>query len=317
MDVSTHIRTFTTVVRAGSFSEAARHLGVAPSVVGKRIAQLEEALQTRLFERTTRRVSPTEAGEKFYSRAVSVVTEMEDLLDSIRRDDGKPEGHLKVMAPTTVTMRQLGPVFSDFLAKHPRITLTLALVDLSANPAESGFDMAISGRASNYEGVVDIPLCPVRPVLCASPEFLAKVANPTHPRELTKVDCLVFTATGSTWTMHGSKGSMAIEVKTRLQADDNLTLLHAAKAGLGIAQLPTYVVESAMKAGELRLVMPDFTPQENWFKAYIPRRNMRLARVQALLEHLQGHWAAEQQRDKEKGKPYGLPSRMRRSAEAE
>ncbi len=294
MDIATHIRTFTVVVHCGGFADAARQLGVVPSVVAKRISQLEAKLQTRLFERTTRRVTLTEAGEKFHSRAAAVVSEMEELFESVRRDDGLPEGHLRVMAPTTLTLLQLGPVFSSFLVAHPGITMQLSLVDLSANPAEGGFDMAISGRAASYEGVVDLPLCPVKPVLCASAAYLQSNKNPTHPRDLVDADCLVFSATGTSWSFQGPRGALAVDVKTRLQADDNLTLLHAAEAGLGIAQLPAYIVEHSIRKGKLEVVMPEFAPQENWFKAYVPRRKMGMARVQALLAHLQKNWSSMQ-----------------------
>lgn len=293
MDVTTHIRSFAMVVRCGGFSEAARQLGVVPSVVAKRIAQLEQELQTRLFERTTRRVTLTEAGEKFHARAAGVIAEFEELLHSVRRDEGEPEGHLRVMAPTTLTMERLGPVFCDFLLAHPRITMELALVDRSANPAEGGFDLAISGRAASYEGVVDVPLCPVRPVLCAAPGYLRVNPSPAHPRDLSESACLVFSATGTSWTFHGSRGALSVDVRPRLLADDNRTLLHAAVAGLGIALLPSYIAEEALRSGALEILLPRFAPQENWFKAYVPKRRTNVARVKALLRFLQQHWGEQ------------------------
>lgn len=291
MDVATHIRTFTAVVRCGGFSEAARQLGVVPSVVAKRVAQLERELQTRLFERTTRKVTLTEAGERFHARASGVVAEFEDLLHSVRRDEGKPEGHLRVMAPTTLTVRQLGSVFADFLLAHPRITMELALVDRSANPAESGFDLAISGRPASYEGVVDVPLCPIRPLLCVAPDYSKACPPPVHPRDLADHACLAFSATGTTWTFQSSRGVLSVDVKPRLLADDNLTLLHAATAGLGIALLPSYVAAEALRSGALEAVLPKYAPQENWFKAYVPKRKMGVGRVKALLLFLQRQWA--------------------------
>ena len=294
MDVTTHLQTFSAVVRNGGFSEAARQLGVVPSVVAKRIAQLEQELQTRLFERTTRKVNLTEAGERLHARASGIVAEFEELLQSVRRDEGRPEGHLRVMSPTTLTMLQLGLVFCDFLAAHPKITMELSLVDHSANPAEGGFDMAISGRAASYEGIVDVPLGPVRPALCAAPGYMKKRPMPTHPRELADLDCLVFSATGTTWTFHSSRGTLNIDVRARLLADDNLTLLHATMAGLGIAILPSYLALGPLKSGELQLVLQDFAPQENWFKAYLPKRKMNVGRVKALLSFIQKNWAVGQ-----------------------
>lgn len=291
MDVTTHVRTFAAVVRCGGFSEAARQIGVVPSVVAKRIAQLEAELDVRLFQRTTRKVTLTEAGEKLHTRAASIVAEFEELLHAVRRDEGKPEGHLRVMAPTTLTMEQLGPVFCAFLAAHPRITLELALMDRSANPAESGFDLSISGRPASYEGVVDIPLRPVGPVLCGGPKYLRSRPPINHPRDLADADCLVFSATGTSWTFHSSRGTLSVDVRARLLADDNRTLLRAALAGLGVALLPAYMADEALRSGKLEVVLPKFSPQENWFKAYVPRRRMHVARVKALLEYLQQQWA--------------------------
>ncbi len=134
MDTYLHVKTFALVARCGGFTEAARQLGVVPSVVAKRIGQLERHLGTRLFERTTRAVKLTEAGEKFQLRAGALVTSFDDLLESAGRDESKLEGHLRVMAPTTLTMMFLGEAFCDFLREHDRITMEIALVDLSTNP---------------------------------------------------------------------------------------------------------------------------------------------------------------------------------------
>ncbi|VCU71913.1 HTH-type transcriptional regulator DmlR [Pigmentiphaga humi] len=294
MDLMTHVRTFVAAGRLGSFTETARELGVVPSVVAKRIGQLEEELRTRLFERTTRRVTLTEAGEKFFVKASNLVADFEQLVNSVERDDGQLVGHLRVMAPTTLATQQLAPVFRSFLLEHPRITLEVSLVDRSANPAERGFDIAISGRAATYEGVVDVPLCPVRPLLCAAPSYLASRPPPTNPRDLADHSCLVFSATGTTWRFQGARGVQSVDVTPRLLVDETGTLLDAACAGLGLALLPEYVAGEALLAGSLQNVLPDFSPQENWFKAYVPRRRLSIARVKAMLEWLDAHWAKRQ-----------------------
>ncbi|MDM0110275.1 LysR family transcriptional regulator [Variovorax sp. J22R24] len=280
------MKTFALVARYGGFTEAARQLGVVPSVVAKRIGQLETQLGTRLFERTTRAVKLTEAGEKFQSRAGALVTSFEDLLDSVGRDETKLEGHLRVMAPTTLTMMFLGEAFCEFLRRHDRITMELALVDLSTNPAEQGFDVAITGRSASYEGVVDIPLCPVHAVVCAAPGYLQAHGAPSHPRELVDHSCLAFKPSGSTWQFQSNRGAIAVDVRPRLLADDNRTLLRAAMAGLGVASLPTYVAQHALANGSLQRILPSFSPQETWFKAHVPRRRQSVARVAALVRWL-------------------------------
>ncbi|MES2511958.1 MAG: LysR family transcriptional regulator [Pseudomonadota bacterium] len=297
MDVLGNLKTFLAVASYGGFSEAARKLHVVPSVVAKRIAQLEKTMGARLFERSTRSVMLTEAGEQLQARAASLMTDFDDLVTTVQRDDGKLEGHIRVMAPTTLTMVYLGQVMNAFLEKHERITMELALVDQSINPQERGFDMAISGRVASYDGVLDVPLCAVRPMLFASPAYVAAHGEPAHPRELSDHRCLVFAPTGVNWQFQSSRGAISVEVKPRLLADDNRTLLDAAVRGMGVVALPLYVARDALAAGQLQPLLGKFPLQETWFRAYVPRRSHKLARVQALVDwlasHLDGFMATE------------------------
>jgi DNA-binding transcriptional LysR family regulator len=292
MDITTHLKTFVVVANCKGFSEAARQLEVVPSVVAKRIAQLEEHVGARLFERTTRTISLTEAGEKLQAGAAVVVSSFDSLIESVGRDESKLEGHIRVMAPTTLTMMYLSDVFNAFLQQHDRITMEIALVDHSANPAEQGFDLAISGRSSSYDGVVDIPLCPVHLIVCASPVYLQNHGTPVHPRDLTEHACLVFKPSGSNWQFQSARGVINVDVRPRLIADDNRTLLGAAVDGLGIASLPAYVARQPLADGALQALLEKFPPQETWFKAYVPKRRQRVARIAALISWLSAHLAS-------------------------
>jgi len=286
MDTYQHLKTFSLVAAAGGFSEAARQLEVVPSVVAKRIAQLEAQLDTRLFERTTRSVRLTEAGERLYARAGGLIEGLDELMRSVGRDESKLEGHIRVMAPTTLTMTRLGEMFCEFLAQHERITMDIALVDRSTNPVEEGFDLAISGRSATYEGVVDVPLCPVEAVLCAAPGYLERRGVPAQPRELIEHDCLAFRPTGPSWQFQSNRGSITVDLRPRLMADDNGTLLRAARSGLGITSLPMYVAQDALADGTLVQLLERFPLQATWFRAYVPRRKQATARVAALVDWL-------------------------------
>ncbi|MES2190419.1 MAG: LysR family transcriptional regulator [Pseudomonadota bacterium] len=297
MDVLGNLKTFLAVASYGGFSEAARKLHVVPSVVAKRIAQLEKTMGSRLFERSTRSVVLTEAGEQLQARAAVLMADFDELVSTVQRDDSKLEGHIRIMAPTTLTMVYLGQVINAFLHEHERITMELSLVDASINPQERGFDMAISGRTASYEGVLDVPLCAVQPRLFASPGYVAAHGEPAHPRELADHRCLVFAPTGVNWQFQSNRGAISVEVKPRLLADDNRTLLDAAVRGMGVVALPLYVARDALAAGQLQPLLGKFPLQETWFRAYIPRRSHKLARVQALVDwlasHLDGFMAAE------------------------
>lgn len=286
MDTLTNLKTFAAVASYGGFSEAARRLHVVPSVVAKRIDQLEKTMGARLFERSTRSVVLTEAGEQLQGRAVSVMADFDDLVRSVQRDDSKLEGHIRVMVPTTLTMLHLGSVLNAFLAQHEHITLEIALVDLSSNPEEQGFDIAISGRNTSYEGVIDVPLCSAKPVLVAAPAYIARRGVPTHPRELIEHTCLVFAPTGRIWQFQSTRGALSVEVTPRLTTDDNHTLLGAAMMGMGIAPLPSYVARQALADRKVQLLLESYPLQENWFRAFVPKRKYRLARIQALIDWL-------------------------------
>ena len=309
-----HFKTFLAVVRCEGFSEAARQLHVVPSVVAKRIAQLEDSLQTRLFERTTRQVTLTESGQRLLSKAPAMIAGFDDVLNDMRSNstpqDGEIEGHIRLMSPTTLTLLCLGPVFDSFLEAHDHVTLEISLVDRSINPLEEGFDMAISGRSASYDGVIDVPLCPANPIACAAPIYLKRSAVLTHPRDLAEHACLVFKPGGTNWVFNSTRGPAQVEVVPRLLADDNLTLLHSAVQGRGIAVLPSYVCGAAIASGELQVVLADFTPVQNWFKAYVPRRRHGLPRVQALLLWLSSH-LAHLNAASAGTLPVGAPSRKR------
>jgi DNA-binding transcriptional LysR family regulator len=289
MDVLLSLRTFAFAARYGGFSEAARRLHVVPSVVAKRITQLEKVMDTRLFERTTRKVELTDAGQRLQAKVAGLLVDFDEVVHSLQRNEGELEGHIRLMAPTTLTLHHLGDVLNAFLGEHQRITLEVVLMDRSISPIEEGFDVAISGRAVSFYGVIDLPLCPVNALLCAAPAYLACQGMPSHPRELKGRDCLVFRPSGSVWAFQSARGLISVDVSPRLVADDNQILLNAAKRGYGIAALPAYIAKVALATGALRPVLAEYPLQENWFRAYIPAKRQGIPRVTALVEWLVRH----------------------------
>ena len=282
LDNFNNLKTFLAVAHHRSFAEAARQLHVVPSVVAKRIAQLEKSFGVRLFDRTTRSVKLTEHGEKLESKASPVLSAFNELVTEVHRNEAEPEGHIRIMAPTTLTTLYLGRVLTDFLKHHERITLDIILGDRSINPTEDAFDMVISGRVANYEGVEQIPLAPIQYVVCAAPAYLKKHPAPKHPTDLMAHTCLVFEPTGRSWIFQSPRGTVHVDVTPLLTADDNNTLLAAAIAGLGIAMLPIYIAHAALKSKKLMPVLSDHPTQNAWFKAFIPKRKIKLKRVVAL-----------------------------------
>jgi DNA-binding transcriptional LysR family regulator len=282
MDTVLNLKTFLAVVQCQGFSGAARQLDVVPSVVAKRIAQLEKSLDAKLFERSTRTVRLTTAGQRLHARAGSLVGDFDDLVSAVRLDDSRLEGHLRLMLPTTLTLLYLGDTLAKFMARHERITIEVELADRSINPAEQAFDVVVSGRNAHYDGVTQIPLAPVQYVLCASPEYLAVKGVPTQPEELMRHRCLVFRPAGRTWTFKSEHGPIGVDVPATLLVDDAHTLLLAAQQGQGVAILPGYLARAALGRGELSHLLPEHPVAEAWFKAYVPRRLEHLERVRSL-----------------------------------
>jgi DNA-binding transcriptional LysR family regulator len=281
-----NLRTFLAVSRANGFTQAARQLHVSPSVVVKRVAQLEHATGARLFNRTTRVVALTAAGEQLQRRAAGVLAEVDALMQSLQADPSGLEGPIRLMAPTTLTIAVLGPLINAFTQIHPGIAVEMTLADRTLNPLESGHDIAISGRAATYPDVKSVALCPTGRVACASPAYLRRHAAPSSPQALHAHACIVFRPVGRVWRFRGPKGALPVEVQARLVVDDHLTARDAALRGLGVALLPGYVARGALRAGRLREVLSDYPLQEEWFTAHVPARLSRLARMEALLEWL-------------------------------
>jgi DNA-binding transcriptional LysR family regulator len=287
MDMVANLRSFLAVARYGGFSQAARQLNLVPSVAAKRVSQLEHAVGTRLFERSTRKVDLTEAGELFQVRARSLIADLDEALSGLKRSGDRLEGRILMMVPTTLHMLVLSDALSGFLLEHTHITMELALVDRSVNPAEEGFDLAISGHAaSSYEGVIDVPLQLFEQVLCASPHYLERRGTPLHPHDLGDHDGLFFKPLGTAWRFESEHGQLSVEVPPRLIANDNVTLRAAALAGNGIAMLPRYVSGDAIRRGQLVALLPDFRLPRAWFRAHVTQHRAKLARIATLLEWL-------------------------------
>ncbi|MET0291209.1 MAG: LysR family transcriptional regulator [Steroidobacteraceae bacterium] len=287
MDMVANLRAFLAVARYGGFSEAARQLNVVPSVAAKRVSQLEHAVGARLFERSTRKVVLTEAGEKFQGRARNLIADLDETITGMRRAGDRLEGRILMMVPTTLNMMVLSDVLGDFLAEHEHITLELALVNRSVNPAEEGFDLAISGHAaSSYEGVIDVPLYPFEQLLCASPAYLERRGIPKTPQDLEDHDGLFFKPLGTAWHFEGEQGQISVNARARLIADDNLTLRAAAIAGNGIALLSQYASGKAIETGKLVPLLRDYPIPRSWFRAHVTQHRAHVARIVTLLDWL-------------------------------
>jgi DNA-binding transcriptional LysR family regulator len=265
---------FLRVARLGSFSSAARELGVAPSVVTKRISQLERTLSTRLVNRSTRGLTLTAAAEALLPRFVRLVAEFDELFKGGVPDDQRIEGNLRIKSPTTVTTEFLGTAYAEFLQLHAGVNLEIVMVDRSVNPLEEGYDCAIGALPVSYPNVVDVPLCPYELVTCCAPSYLIGRAEPQHPTELVDYECLTTTLFRTSWLFESPRGALSVEVHSRLHSSDGRVMREAARHGLGIAALARYLAQDDIRTGKLVPLLQDFPLATHWMKALVPRMKL-------------------------------------------
>jgi DNA-binding transcriptional LysR family regulator len=286
MDILVNLQAFLATADAGGFSAAARKLNVSTSVVAKRVTQLEARIGIALFHRSTRQLRLTVAGQQYVHRARGVVADVGDLLSRMGEKGHDLVDHLRIKAPTSLTIARLADVFSAFQTQNPRLKLEIVLIDRPVDPVTEGFDIAIGAFPHSFGGVVDEPLCQLKRLLCASPAYLKAHGTPRHPRDLVDHQCLSFLPTGSEWMFDGPRGRISIQVRPLLSSNEGHVLVKSAIAGNGIAFISHYLADEALRLGTLQVVLPDFPIPELWVKATVPERRVNAAAVQALLRQL-------------------------------
>lgn len=289
MDTLANLKAFIAAADAGSFSGAARKLQLVPSVISKRVDQLEWRIRAPLFARSTRKLTLTDVGDRYLPTVRELVRQMDDALDGMARSSGDLEGHIRVKVPTTMAILYLSDILYDFLRSQPKISMDIVLADRSVNPLEEGFDLALGARPELYGGVQDIALCPLKRYLCASPAYLARRGTPTHVSELPDHDCVVFATTGPRWEFMSQQGLIGIDVRPKLRSNDGAAICNAAIAGSGIAVLTDYLAGPAIRSGQLVEILPDFQVPDIWLKALVPGTRIALPRVSMLLDWLKQH----------------------------
>lgn len=284
MDNLLNVRTFLTASRAGSFAAAARSLAVSPSVVSKRISQLEHEFRATLFHRSTRDLRLTEDGARLLPRCMKLLSEYDAIMDVT--PTAEISGLLRVDAPGSITAMILGPIFCDFLADNPKVDLDLRLTDRLDNPLARNCDLTIGTRPSTDENIRDFPLMPYPCATYASRDYVERRGYPSHPRDLVEHDCLVSLLHGKTWHFYGNQGDVGLTVRPRLSVNDTIVLREAVRHGLGIAILPTFLAEGTRGDETLQHVLPAFRPPPMWIKAQIPTQKAGKPSVNALLDFL-------------------------------
>ena len=295
---------FARVVEAGGFSAAARELSLSKASVSKRIARLEDRLGVRLLNRTTRRLSLSEAGEAFYGGCRRMVSEAEAAEQAVTHLAAAPRGTLRVNAPMSFGQLHLAPALTAFLERYPELAVDLVLDDREVNLVQEGFDVGVRIKALRDSSLIARRLAPFRALVCAAPSYLEAQGVPTRPEDLNRHACLLYSylPEPDVWTLEGPGGERRVRVKGRLRANNGEALLRAAVAGFGVVLQPTFLVGEAVRAGRLRPLLTDWTvSQAVGIHAIYPASRNLSPKVRVFVDFLTERFGPEPYWDKKLG----------------
>lgn len=291
------MRTFAQVAELGSFVAASRAMDVAPAVVTRLVADLERHLGARLMTRTTRRVALTDVGTRYLDKVRGILQAVDDATALARQAQAEPNGALRVRVPPAFALHQLTPRLPRFHAAHPRVTVELA-ADGPVESMDTDHDVTIIVRQPMLDGgFVARRLAQSGLVLCATPAYLDRHGRPTHPSQLVDHALLVPTLQRA-FTLHHDDDEVAPVTVSPSRAALNLTNpdLHAgaALAGLGIAGLPSFSIDEALRDGRLERVLPGWHLAELTIWACVPTRQHMPASARAFLDFLLAEFGGQQ-----------------------
>ena len=275
---------FAEVVATGSFTGAARRLGLSKASVSREVARLERQLGAQLLRRTTRSMSLTEIGETFYAGCQRVAEEAEQAERSVGELQAEPRGEVRLAASISFGQFQLAPRIPAFLARYPKVRLRMDLTDRMVDLVSEKVDVAIriTGRLADAT-LVQRRLCPIRFVVCAAPRYLKRQGTPREPGDLEHHNCLGLGA--SPWHLMLSR-QRAARLRADLYLDNGDAVRRVAVLGHGIACLPTYLVGDDLGRGRLVRILPDQLLLEASAFAVYPQNRHVSPKVRALIDYL-------------------------------
>jgi DNA-binding transcriptional LysR family regulator len=289
-----NMETFVRVVEAGTISGAADRLGVAKSVVSRRIADLEERLGAQLFRRTTRRLNLTDTARGFYDRCLRILADVEEAEDAVSDEHGTLRGRLRVAMPLSFGLMHLSPAIDDFIEKHPQVEFDLDFNDREVDLLAEGFDVGLRiGRLADSSFIAR-RLATINSALCASPGYLETHGIPLVPEDLRSHACMTYSnlPDPALWSFLEPGGKeVQVRVTSRLMANNGGFLRDAAIAGQGIVLQPTFICYQALQAGQLVSLLTGYScPGINAYAIYPQTRHLS-RRVRAFVDFLADRFA--------------------------
>lgn len=289
MDRLDALKAFVKVAETQSFSEAAARLGASKSALSRQVSALEAELGARLFHRTTRSLTLTEAGRGYLERVSQILADLAQADESVTALQAAPRGRLRVNAPLSFGFLHLAPLLPEFLARCPELEVDVAMNDRFVDLVEEGFDVAVRIGALADSSLIVRRLAPIRRVICASPAYLAAHGTPATPTDLQDHQCLLNTnlAPGREWRFATPEGRpIAVHVGGRLSMNNGDALRVAALRGLGLVDLPTFIVGRDLQSGALVSLLDAYVPQTMALHAVYPHARHLSPKVRVFIDFL-------------------------------
>jgi len=283
------MRVFAQVVEAKTFSAAADKLGMSKSLASRHVSALERSLSVKLLNRSTRKLSLTEAGVLFYEHCARIVQEAELAEQRLTRTQSEPAGLVRVTAAPAFALRHVLPALTEFYQKYPKIRVSLSCSNRALDLGDEGFDLGIRVSFAPAPNLVARKLGANRSVLCASPAYLKRHGIPRRIEDLRKHECVLFPplAPKGVWTLRRDKRKYSVHVAGLFETDEIDVVRAAVAAGLGIGILPVYMVGDALRQRQLVPLLRQFrvVPESAIYLVYLPNRTLS-SRVRALIDFL-------------------------------
>lgn len=283
MDLN-EVMIFIKVVQAGSFTQAARQLGMPNSTVSSKVSSLEKRLGTTLITRTTRRLNVTPAGQAYFRKCVQGLEEIKSGEDEIAANQGEPQGLLRITAPVELGSSILPPIVQNFISKYPKVRIEVILTDRRVELLTESVDLAIRAGELKDSTLIGKKLGQGNFLLFASPKYLKAKGEPTHPRELIDHQCLHFTPIGTeTWKLVGPKGSLVVPVPSRMSINDLTMVRNLTLSGMGIALMPSFYCKNEISSGKLVQVLPQWQTAQSPIHFVYPAQKFVSSKLSAFI----------------------------------
>ena len=292
---------FAKVVELRSFAAAATELALSKATVSKAVSRLEQRLGARLFNRTSRRLALTDAGQKLAERATQLLVDGEAAENEALSQSTAPRGLVRLAVPMTFGIKAVAPLLPEFLEQYPEVSIDLHLSDATVDLIGEGFDAGLRIARLPDSSLIARRLCAMPRYTVAAPSYLKRHGRPTHPMHLAQHKCFgyAYLSTPGVWHYTNASGEQAsVRPAGQLRVNNGEAVLPSVIAGLGIADLPDFIVGDAIASGEVEVILKGWKQPEGAVHLVTPPGGPRPARVEVLAEFLMKHFAKGKKRQR-------------------